>query len=187
MFDKYEMKLDYKILLNSQDEILLKKYGNKEDYYLDERYKLAILIDIFSGYYDPELKSDHLATEYSKVLIAFCHFDGKWIPEGRFRCNPPKIHTDNSILVAGKKFESISESITTLLHGKEQQASYIILNCYKFKKNGDNLLDLFEEYKKSCFCEERAIIIKCFDPVSKNFDVSKYIDENKQTPSMLIL
>ncbi|MCE0721887.1 MULTISPECIES: hypothetical protein [Legionella] len=179
MFGKEEMKPDYKIVLNSRDEMLLKKYGNRDTYYLDERYKLAILVDIYSGNYKPELKSDDLATEYSKLLVAFCHFDGKWIPEGRYRFNPPLMHTENNILVIGKKFESISNCTTALLHGKEQKAMKLILDGYDFKQGNDRLA-LLEKYKNTCFAEEKFIVKTCFIPGKNIFDTSKFIMEHQQ-------
>jgi len=168
------MKPDYKLVLNARDELLIKRYGDRSLYFLDERYKLAILVDIYSGHYDAKLKNEALAIECSKLLIAFCHFDGKWIPEGRYQCNPPSMHSENSILVMGKKFESISESITHLLHGNATLAKDIIVDSYNFEKKGQKRLDLLDEYKNKCFAEEKSIVDKCFVSFNHTFDMTKY-------------
>jgi hypothetical protein len=169
------MKPDYQVILNPHDQALLEKFGNKTAYESDQRYRLSILVDIYNGQYQPELHNTDLAKQYSQVLVAFCHFDGKWIPQGKFRWNPPEMRSNNVELDNGKQYETISESITTLLHGNEALAREI---C--------DHIDLFDKYKKEAFEQEKAIINRCFMK-EKTFDVSKYIPEHQYHSTISLL
>lgn len=168
MFRK-RTKPTYQIRLNSHDESLLEKYADK-NHELDQRIKLTTLVDIYNSYYDSNIKSDELALDYSQVLIAYCHFAGLWIPEGRFRFDPPQIITKNKLLEEAKKYEKISESITALLHGDEELARH---------EDVCDDIDLLEDYKKNCLQQEKEIIYQCLIPINKVFNVANFIPENK--------
>lgn len=59
-----------------------------------------------------------------------------------------------------KRVGQVQAEFLLAIYGKEQKAKNIILAGYDFKKDGDSRLDLLEEYKKTCFFEERAIKLK---------------------------